>query len=66
MLLFVMDFSWKFSLFLCVLILMGVKASLTLGREEMPLVKGLVELNIEVERFSSWRGFCCPSSMGSI
>ena len=32
---------------------MGVKASLTLGREEMPWVKGLVGLNIEVERFSS-------------
>ena len=45
---------------------MGVKAPLTLGREEMPWVKGLVGLNIEVERFSSWRGFCCSWSMGSI
>ena len=32
-------------------LLMGVKDSLTLGREEMPWVKGLVRFNIVVERF---------------
>ena len=53
-------------MFLCVWMLMGVKASLTLGREEMPWVKGLVGFNIEFERFSSWRGFCCSWSMGSL
>ena len=37
-------------------IVMGVKASLTIGREEKPGVKGLVRLNIEVEKSFSWRG----------
>ena len=45
---------------------MGVEASLTLGREEMPWVKELVGFNIEVESFSSWRGFYCSWSMNSI
>ena len=35
--------------------LMGVKASLTLGREEFAWVKGLVGLNNVVERFSHVR-----------
>ena len=34
---------------------MGVKASLTLGREEKPWVKGLVGLNNVVECLFSWR-----------
>ena len=56
------EFSWGFFFDLLVLfelrnLFMGVKASLTLGREEKPWVKGLVGLNIEVERFSSWRRF---------
>ena len=63
----VMNFSYFFLLFILHMrCCMGVKASLTLGWEEMPWVKGLVGLNIEVERFSSWRGFCCSWSMGSI
>ena len=37
-------------------VVLGVKASLTLGREEKPWVKGLVGLNIEVEKSFSWRG----------
>ena len=37
--------------FCCVLIVvLGVKASLTLGLEERPWVKGLVGLSIEVEK----------------
>ena len=35
---------------------LGVKASLTLGREEKPWVKGLVGLDIIVEKSLSWRG----------
>ena len=31
---------------------MGVKASLTLGKEEMPWLKGLVGLNNVVDKFS--------------
>ena len=36
---------------------MDVKYSLTLWKEEMPWVKGLVGLNIEVERFPLGEGF---------
>ena len=48
------------------IVIMVVKASLTLGREEKPCMKGLVGLYIEVKIFSSWRGFFCSWSMGSI
>ena len=37
------------------IVALGVKASLTLGREEKPWVKELVGLAIEVEKFFSWR-----------
>ena len=36
--------------------LKGLKASLTLGREDIPWVNGLVGLNIEVERFPLGEG----------
>ena len=36
--------------------MLGMKASLTLGREEKPRVKGLVGLNIEVQKSFSWGG----------
>ena len=36
-------------------VITGVKASLTLGREEKPWVKGLVGLNNVVEGLFSWR-----------
>ena len=47
---------------------MGVKASLTLGREEMHWVKGLFGFNNVVEKFSLvWRWFLYDSwSMGSM
>ena len=50
----VMNLSCIFSLFVYEL-LMGVKASLTFGREEMPWVKGLVGLNSAIEKIFSWR-----------
>ena len=53
-------FSWSSSLislyFWMLNLFMSVKASLTLGREEKPWVKGLVGLNIVVEKFTSWWG----------
>ena len=37
-------------------VVLGVEAALTLGRKRSLGVKGLVGLNIEVEKYLSWRG----------
>ena len=48
-------------------VIMGVNTSLTLRREEKPWVKGLVRLNIVVEKiYLMMRIFFLAWSMGSI
>ena len=62
-------FSSLISLFcLNVELLMGLKASLTLGREEKPWVKGLLGLNIVFEKIlpHDEKFFFLSWSMGSI